>query len=358
MQVTDWTGIGISLVKAFLVFFGVVNAVPVLVWAERRGSAFIQHRLGPNRVNIAGFTLLGLVQPLADVVKFVWKEDYVPSHANRAFYLLAPVLLLIPASMAFAVIPFADDLLVAGREIKMQVADLNVGILYVFALMSLSVYGIVLAGWSSNNKYSLLGGVRSSAQMISYELALGLSVVGILMIYGSVQLDEIVRGQGELLFGLVPKWGFVTQPLAFVLFTAAIFAESNRLPFDLPEAENELVVGYHTEYSAMKFALFFMAEYMAMVTGAMLIVTLFFGGWQIPWVESAELRAAVGPIPAVVLQLASFSAKLLFFLWLFIWVRWTLPRFRYDQLMRLGWKMILPLALANVFVTGVVLYFT
>jgi NADH-quinone oxidoreductase subunit H len=260
--------------------------------------------------------------------------------------------------MTFAVIPFADDLVVAGRQITMQVADLNIGILYVFALASLSVYGIVLAGWASNNKYSLLGGIRSSAQMISYELALGLSVVGILMIYGSVQLDDIVRGQGEHLFGFVPKWGVVTQPVAFVLFLAAIFAESNRLPFDLPEAENELVVGYHTEYSAMKFAIFFMAEYMAMVTGGMLIVTLFFGGWQIPWVESAELKAAVGPIPAALLQLGSFSAKLLFFLWLFIWVRWTLPRFRYDQLMRLGWKMILPLALVNIFVTGLVLYFT
>ena len=355
---TDWTGIGISLLKAFLVFVGVVNAVPILVWAERRGSAFIQHRLGPNRVNIAGITLFGLVQPLADVVKFIWKEDYVPSHANRAFYTLAPVMLLIPAAMTFAVIPFADDLVIAGRAISMQVADLNVGILYIFALTSLAVYGVVLAGWSSNNKYSLLGAIRSSAQMISYELALGLSVVGVLMIYGSVRLDDIVYGQGELLFGILPKWGVVTQPVAFVLFLAAIFAESNRLPFDLPEAENELVVGYHTEYSAMKFAIFFMAEHMAMVTGAMLVVTLFFGGWQIPWVESATLKAAVGEIPAALIQLGAFSAKVLFFLWLFIWVRWTLPRFRYDQLMRLGWKAILPLALANMFVTGVVLYFT
>jgi NADH-quinone oxidoreductase subunit H len=355
--VTDWTAVGISLLKAFLVFLGVVNTVPILVWAERRGSAFIQHRLGPNRVNIAGITLFGLVQPLADVVKFIWKEDYAPSHANRVFYVLAPVLLLVPAAMAFAVIPFADVLTVAGREIKMQVADLNIGILYIFALTSLSVYGIVLAGWSSNNKYSLMGGIRSSAQMISYELALGLSVVGILMIYRSVQLDDIVLAQGQELFGFLPKWGIVTQPLAFVLFLAAVFAESNRLPFDLPEAESELVVGYHTEYSAMKFAIFFMAEYMAMITGSMLIVTLFFGGWQIPWVESAELQAAVGDIPAALLQLGSFSTKVLFFLWLFIWVRWTLPRFRYDQLMRLGWKVILPLALANIAVTGVILYF-
>ena len=353
----DWTGVAISLLKAFLVFFAVLNTVPVLVWAERRGSAFIQNRLGPNRVNIAGVTLFGLVQPLADVIKFLWKEDYVPAHASRTFYMAAPLILLIPAAMTFAVIPFADSLVVGERVIRMQVADLNIGILYVFALASLSVYGITLAGWASNNKYSLLGGIRSGAQMISYELALGLSVLGILVIYGAVALDEIVAGQGDLLFGVLPKWGIVTQPLAFVLFTVAVFAESNRLPFDLPEAENELVVGYHTEYSSMKFALFFMAEYMAMVTGAMLIVTLFFGGWQIPWVSSEALTAAVGPVPAVLIQLASFSAKVLFFLWLFIWVRWTLPRFRYDQLMRIGWKVILPLALANVFVTALILYF-
>ena len=352
----DWTGLAIDLSKALIVFLGVMNTVPILVWAERRGSAFIQHRLGPNRVNIKGFTLFGLVQPLADVVKFLWKEDHTPSYAHRTFYLLAPVVLLIPAGMTFAVIPFGDALVVAGRTIQLQVADLNVGILYVFAIASLSVYGIVLAGWSSNNKWSLLGGIRSSGQMISYELALGLSVVGILMIYGAIQLDEIVLGQGELLWGWLPKWGIVTQPLAFFLFITAIFAESNRLPFDLPEAESELVVGYHTEYSAMRFALFFMAEYMAMVTGAMLIVTLFFGGWQVPWVSSEGLRESVGPILAALLQIGAFSIKVLFFLWLFIWVRWTVPRFRYDQLMRIGWKVILPLALANLFVTGAVLY--
>ncbi len=351
----DWTGLGIGILKALVFWFMILNAVPVLVWAERRGSAFIQHRLGPNRVNIAGVSLFGLVQPLADVVKFMFKEDYVPDHASKRFYLLAPLMLLVPASMTFAVIPFGDVLEVGGRVVKLQAADLNVGILYVFALASLSVYGIVLAGWASNNKYSLLGGIRSSAQMISYELTLGLSVVGILMIYGSVQLDQIVYAQGELLWGWLPKWGVLTQPVAFVLFTVAIFAEANRLPFDLPEAENELVVGYHTEYSAMKFALFFMAEYMAMVVGAMLIVTLFFGGWQIPWISSEGLRAAVGSIPAAGLQIGSFMLKTTFFLWLFIWVRWTLPRFRYDQVMGLGWKAMLPIALANVFVTGLIL---
>lgn len=353
----DWTGVAISIAKAMLVFFGVLSAVPVLGWVERRGSAFMQHRLGPNRVNIFGFTVFGLIQLMADAVKFLFKEDYIPAHANRAFYLLAPMLLLVPASMTFAIVPFGDVLVVGGRAITLQVASLSVGILYFFALSSLAVYGIVLAGWSSNNKYSFLGGLRSSAQMVSYELTLGLSVVGILMIHGAIQLEKIVHGQGDLLFGVIPAWGVVTQPLAFILFVIAIFAEANRLPFDLPEAESELVVGYSTEYGAMKMGLFFMAEYMAMVTGGMLIVTLFLGGWQIPWIGSETLVGAVGPIAAALLQVGSFSIKLVFVLFFFIWVRWTLPRFRYDQLMDLGWKVVLPLALANLFVTGLVLYF-
>ena len=265
--------------------------------------------------------------------------------------------------MTFAVVPFADALRLADRVIPMQVADLNVGILYVFAIASLGVYGIVLAGWASNNKFSFLGSVRSSAQMISYELSMGLSVLGIVMCFGSLQLDDIVRGQGEQLFGVIPLWGILIQPLGFLLFTIAVFAETNRLPFDLAEAETELVVGYHTEYSSMKFATFFMAEYMAMTTGAALIVALFFGGWQIPWVSSDLLNAwtasfagpTLGAWLAVLLQFASFSLKLGFFLWLFVWVRWTVPRFRYDQLMRLGWKVMLPLALANVLVTAAVL---
>jgi NADH-quinone oxidoreductase subunit H len=334
-----------------------------MVWLERRGAAFIQDRPGPNRVNIAGFALAGLVQPLADVVKFIFKEDFIPPSANRAFYVLAPVLTLIPALMTFAVVPFGDVVRIGERIVQLQVADLNVGILYVFAIASLGVYGVVLAGWASNNKYSFLGAVRSSAQMISYELTLGLSVLGVVMAFGTLELDEIVRGQGARLFGVIPLWGVVIQPLAFVLFTIAVFAETNRLPFDLAEAEAELVVGYHTEYGSMKFATFFMAEYIAMTTGAAVIVTLFFGGWQIPFVSSEALNAwtagLVGPTLgswlAALVQFGSFSAKLGFFLWLFIWVRWTLPRFRYDQLMKLGWKVMLPLALANVLVTAVVL---
>lgn len=357
----DTTALAISLAKAGFVAFLLLNTVPVMVWLERRGAAFIQDRIGPNRVNIAGFSIFGLVQPLADVVKFLFKEDFIPPAANRIFYLLAPVLTLIPAMMTFAVVPFGDVLRVGDRVVQLQVADLNVGILYVFAIASLGVYGIVLAGWSSNNKYSFLGSVRSGAQMISYEISMALSVLGIVMCFGTLELDEIVRAQGARLFGILPLWGVVLQPLGFILFTIAVFAETNRLPFDLPEAEPELVVGYHTEYSSMKFATFFMAEYIAMTTGAAVIVTLFFGGWQIPFVSSETLNAwtaaLVGPGAgswvAALIQFGTFSAKLGFFLWLFIWVRWTLPRFRYDQLMRLGWKVMLPLALANVLVTGV-----
>ena len=359
----DGTGLAISLAKAAFVAFLLVQTVPVMVWLERRGAAFIQDRPGPNRVNIAGFALAGLVQPLADVVKFLFKEDYVPPAANRTFYVLAPVLTLVPALMTFAVVPFADVVRVGERVVQLQVADLDVGILYVFAIASLGVYGIVLAGWASNNKYSFLGAVRSSAQMISYELALGMSVLGLVMTFGTLQLDDMVHAQGTRILGVLPAWGIVLQPVGFLLFVIAVFAETNRLPFDLAEAEAELVVGYHTEYGSMKFATFFMAEYIAMTTGAALIVTLFLGGWQIPFVSSETLNGwtagLVGPAwgswLAALVQFGTFSAKMGFFLWLFVWVRWTLPRFRYDQLMGLGWKVMLPIALANVIVTAAVL---
>ncbi|MBA2564846.1 MAG: NADH-quinone oxidoreductase subunit NuoH [Gemmatimonadetes bacterium] len=359
----DGTGLAISLAKAGFVAFLLLNAVPLLVWLERRGAAFIQDRIGPNRTSIAGFALAGLVQPLADVVKFMFKEDFVPPSANRTFYLLAPIITLIPALMTFAVVPFADVVRIGERLVQMQVADLNVGILYVFAIASLGVYGVVLAGWASNNKYSFLGSVRASAQMISYELSMGLSVLGLVMVFGTLQLDDMVRAQGARLFGVLPLWGIVLQPLGFLLFVISVFAETNRLPFDLAESEAELVVGYHTEYSSMKFATFFMAEYIAMTTGAALIVSLFLGGWQVPFVSSETLNGwtadllgpGAGSWLAALIQFGSFSAKLGFFLWLFIWVRWTLPRFRYDQLMRLGWKVMLPLALANLLVTAAVL---
>jgi NADH-quinone oxidoreductase subunit H len=310
----------------------------MMIYAERRVSAFIQGRLGPNRVGPQG-----LLQPIADGIKFLMKEDIIPDGVNKPIYLLAPVIMLIPALMTFAVIPFGSDITLFGRQIPLQVADVNVGILYVLALTSIGVYGIVLAGWSSNSKYSLLGGLRSAAQLISYELAMGLAVVSIILLSGSLKLNDIVADQQGYLF----SWNVFKQPLAFIIFLIAVYAETNRLPFDLSEAEQELVGGYHTEYSSMKFAMFFMAEYANMITAAALTVTLFFGGWDVPLINETSLG-----IWGTVLSVLSFILKMGFFLFLFIWVRWTFPRFRYDQLMKIGWKVMLPIALLNIFVTA------
>ena len=328
----------IILVKVLVVFAGTMLTVLIMIYAERRVSAFIQGRLGPNRVGPQG-----IFQPLADGIKFLMKEDIIPAGVDKPIFILAPAILLIPALMTFAVIPFGSDITLFGRQIPLQVADVNVGILYILALTSIGVYGIVLAGWSSNSKYSLLGGLRSSAQLISYELAMGLAVVSIILLSGSLKLNDIVGDQqGHFL-----SWNVFKQPLAFLIFLVAVYAETNRLPFDLSEAEQELVGGYHTEYSSMKFAMFFMAEYANMITAAALTVTLFFGGWDVPFVNEAALG-----MWGAMLSVTSFILKMGFFLFLFIWVRWTFPRFRYDQLMKLGWKVMLPLALFNIFLTA------
>jgi len=334
----DFLGFIIILVKVLVVFAATLLTVLLMIYSERRVSAFIQGRLGPNRVGPQG-----LLQPIADGIKFLMKEDIIPAGVDKPIFILAPAILLIPALMTFAVIPFGSDIILFGRQIPLQVADVNVGILYVLALTSIGVYGIVLAGWSSNNKYSLLGGLRSSAQLISYELAMGLAVVSIILLSGSLKLNDIVADQQGYYF----SWNIFKQPLAFIIFLVAVYAETNRLPFDLSEAEQELVGGYHTEYSSMKFAMFFMAEYANMVTAAALTVTLFFGGWDFPLVDEASLG-----IWGVVLSVLSFILKMGFFLFLFIWVRWTFPRFRYDQLMKLGWKVLMPLALFNIFITA------
>jgi len=334
----DILGFIIILVKVLVVFAGTMLTVLIMIYAERRVSAFIQGRLGPNRVGPQG-----IFQPLADGIKFLMKEDIIPAGVDKPIFILAPAILLIPALMTFAVIPFGSDITLFGRQIPLQVADVNVGILYILALTSIGVYGIVLAGWSSNSKYSLLGGLRSSAQLISYELAMGLAVVSIILLSGSLKLNDIVGDQqGHFL-----SWNVFKQPLAFLIFLVAVYAETNRLPFDLSEAEQELVGGYHTEYSSMKFAMFFMAEYANMITAAALTVTLFFGGWDVPFVNEAALG-----LWGAMLSVTSFILKMGFFLFLFIWVRWTFPRFRYDQLMRLGWKVMLPLALFNIFLTA------
>ena len=334
----DFISFSIICVKVLIVFAVTMLTVLIMIYAERRVAAFMQGRLGPNRVGPQG-----LLQPIADGIKFLMKEDIIPAGVDKPVYLLAPAMLLIPALMTFAVIPFGAAITLFGRNIPLQVADINVGNLYILALTSIGVYGLVLAGWSSNSKYPLIGGLRSSAQLISYELAMGLAIVSIVLLAGSLRLNDIIANQQGYYF----SWNICKQPLAFLIFLIAIYAETNRLPFDLTEAEQELVGGYHTEYSSMKFAMFFMAEYANMITGAALTVTLFFGGWDVPFINESSMG-----IPGVILSILSFAFKTAFFLFLYIWVRWTFPRFRYDQLMNIGWKVLLPLALINIFITA------
>ncbi|MGE5316128.1 MAG: NADH-quinone oxidoreductase subunit NuoH [Acidobacteriota bacterium] len=337
-----------ALVKIALVMLINLTIVAYLVLVERKVSAFIQMRVGPNRVGP-----WGLLQPVADVAKLFFKEDIVPAAANKFVHTLAPLISLTVAMSTFAVIPFGNTLALNGHEYKLMIGDVNIGILYILAMTSLGVYGITLSGWSSNNKYSLLGGLRASAQMISYELSMGLSVIGVVMIAGSLQLDRVVLKQGEYLWGIIPAWNIVLQPIGFITFLVASFAETNRLPFDLPEAEPELVGGYHTEYSGMKFGLFFLAEYANMITASAVITTLYLGGWQFPFVE----RFGLSPLAVTLLQMGAFAVKVAFMLLFFIVIRWTLPRFRYDQLMNIGWKVMMPLALLNILVTGLFLLF-
>jgi NADH-quinone oxidoreductase subunit H len=296
--------------------------------------------VGPNRVGP-----WGLLQPAADGLKFILKEDFTPAYVRKVYFWLAPAVSMVPALLTLAVIPFGTKI---GNQ-PAVIADLNVGILYTFGIVSLSVYGIVLAGYASNSKYPFLGGIRSSAQMISYEIAMGMSVVPVFMLVGELNLSKVVEYQAS------GAWLIFKQPLAFVIFLIAAFAETNRLPFDMPESESELVGGYHTEYSSMKFALFFLGEYAAMIAVSAMMVVLFLGGWTLPFAGLNETASTLG---IGLLQVGIFIGKLLLFMGLFIWVRWMLPRFRYDQLMDLGWKRFVPLALANIVVTALYLYFT
>ena len=331
--------VAIGLIKVIGVFALVMPMIAYSVVAERRISAFIQDRVGPNRVGP-----LGLLQPLADGLKSFLKEDFTPDYVRKAYFWLAPAITFIPAFMTMAVIPFGSN--IGGQ--KAVIADLNVGILYSFGIVSLGVYGIVLAGYASNSKYPFLGGIRSSAQMISYEIAMGMSVIPIFMIVGDLNLSQVIKYQSEHF------WLIVYCPFSFVIFLISAFAETNRLPFDLPESETELVAGYNTEYSSMKFAMFFMGEYANMIAASAMMVTLFFGGWTIPWF----ITTPASSIGIGILHIAIFLAKMLVFMVIFIWVRWMLPRFRYDQLMDLGWRRFVPLALANIFVYAVVLWAT
>src|SRR2546421_4666776 len=334
-----------SLLKIVGILAVILTMVSYAVYAERRVSAFIQDRLGPNRVGPAG-----LLQPIADMFKLLLKEDYTPRSVNTFYYWLAPCLAVMPAIITIAVVPFGSTLF----GVPMVIADINVGVLFVFAIASLGVYGIVIGGWASNSKYPFLGAVRSSSQMISYELSLGLAVVPIFLLVGNLRLTEVVQYQidhGWMIFPFAGDWknpaGWllaVPMWISFAVFAIAVFAETNRLPFDLPEAETELVGGYHTEYSSMKFALFFLGEYAAMITGSAIIVTLFLGGWHFPGILDGSHCLIFGLI-----NIAVFFAQVAALLFVFIWVRFTLPRFRYDQLMRLGWVFFFEIALVNIF---------
>jgi NADH-quinone oxidoreductase subunit H len=325
-----------TAIKMLAVFTAWMLGVTYMTWAERRVSAWIQDRRGPNRVGRHG-----LLQPWADAVKNLMKEETLPPYVSKAIFFLAPMLSFTPALMAWAVIPFGASWGSPWGRIDMVFADLPIGFLYVLAITSLGVYGIVLAGWSSNNKYALLGGLRSSAQMVSYEISMGLSLIPVLLLSGNVTLNAVVNQQATL-----HVWNALSLGVACFVFITAAFAETNRLPFDLPEAESELITGYHTEYSAMKFSLFFIAEYANMITASAMIATLFFGGWDIPFTQADNVGTV--SFPMVLLSMLIFALKTSFFLFLFIWIRWTLPRFRYDQLMSLGWKVFLPVSLAYI----------
>ncbi|HKJ81372.1 MAG TPA: NADH-quinone oxidoreductase subunit NuoH [Ignavibacteriaceae bacterium] len=322
-----------SLVKILVLVTVMLLTVSYLVYFERRISAWAQNRLGPNRVGWEG-----VLQPFADVFKLLLKEDIVPTAANKPIHALAPILALFVAFTTYAVIPFGPNATIFGYNVPLVVADVNIGILYVLALTSLGVYAITFAGWSSGSKYSLLGGIRSSAQMISYEISMGFSIGGVLLLSSSLRPEAIVAGQAGWM------WNAIVQPIGFITFLVSAFAETNRLPFDLPEAEPELVGGFHTEYSSMKFAGFFLAEYANMIVAAGLIVTLYLGGWQFPYLETFGLSQTW----YVIISVLTFISKEILVLFFFLWVRWSLPRFRYDQLMNLGWKVMFPLSLINI----------
>ncbi len=324
----------VSLLKVLLIYGGMLTLAAGMTLAERKVSAWIQYRIGPDRVGP-----FGTLQPVADGIKFLFKEELVPAGANRFLFRMAPVLAAAPPMLAVAVIPCAGELTIGGVQTRLSIADLDISALYVVAIGGLSIYGVILGGWSSNSKYSLLGGLRASAQMVSYELALILCILSVTLLAGSLNLHVIVDAQA----GPIWNWNVFSQPLAFLLFVVATFAETNRHPFDFAECEPELVGGFHTEYSSMRFALFFLGEYCAMIVMASLTATFFLGGADVPFWRDAPWY----------LGLCAFLAKTSLFLFLFLWVRWTLPRFRFDQLMALGWKVMLPLALANLFLTGV-----
>jgi NADH-quinone oxidoreductase subunit H len=317
----------------------------------------MQDRVGANRADIMGFTALGLFHAIADAIKMFTKEDFVPQGANRFLHTLSPIIAVIPAILTFAVVPFGGQYDLWGTKVNLVISDLDVGLLFVFAIASIATYGYVISGWASNNNWSLLGSMRTASQMISYEVTMGLTIVGVLMVYGTMKLTEIGAAQEDFF-----NWGFFLQPVGFFMFLAASIAENKRIPFDAPEAESELVAGYFTEYSGLKFGMFFMSEFIEMVTIGAIVTILFFGGWHIPFLSSATLLSWLdflgtnwANLVLMLIHVGVFWAKVIFFIWFQMTIRWTLPRFRYDQIMKLGWKILLPLSLANILVTGIVI---
>ncbi len=371
------------VIKALFILAVVVGAfAPIITWVERKQSAVMQDRIGANRADVAGITLLGLLHPLADVIKLLTKEDVVPDGANRVMHLIAPVIAAVPAVVAFAVIPFGGIYVFGNTTLSLVVADPDWGLLYIFAIGSIATYGTIMAGWSSNNNWSMLGGLRASAQMISYEVTMGLSVVGVFMVFQTLKLTDMAVAQDQtfrllgflpLLFGMqlpvwldwirLPAWGLFYQPLGFVMFLTAIMAENKRPPFDMPEGESEIIAGYHLEYSGMRFGLFFMSEFIEVVVIAGLITAIFLGGWAIPYLSQETIIGAITPVfglgfatgLCLLLHVLTFFLKVIVMIWFQMALRWSLPRFRYDQVMDLCWKVMLPLSIVNIFVTGLVL---
>jgi NADH-quinone oxidoreductase subunit H len=371
------------VVKTLFIIMVVVGALaPVITWVERKQSAVMQDRIGANRADVAGITLLGLLHPAADVLKLLSKEDVVPLGANRFMHLISPLIAAVPAIIGFAVIPFGGVYQFGDHTLSLVVADPDWGLLYIFAIGSIATYGTVMAGWSSNNNWSLLGAMRASAQMVSYEVTMGLSVVGVFMVFQTLKITDMALAQDgtfrllgflDVLFGIpvpawldwvrLPAWGIFYQPLAFLMFLAAIMAENKRPPFDTPEGESEIIAGFHLEYSGMRFGLFYMSEFIEVVVIAGLVATLFLGGWAIPYLSTQTIIGGVGSVfgtgfatgLCMLLHFGCFMTKVLAMIWLQMAVRWTLPRFRYDQVMDLCWKILLPLSLANIFVTGFVM---
>ena len=353
------SGILIALVKVVLALTWLMSLALLMTWVERKESAAIQDRIGANRASVFGVRMFGLFQPLADALKMIFKEDFVPPFADRFLHALAPWLSFFCVAITVSAVPFGPDIVVGGRRIALQVADLDAGLIFVLAMLGLGIYGLLIGGWASNNRLSLLGGLRAGAQLISYEIGLALSLVGLILVFPSLRLSEIVRFQGGTVFGVLPRWGIVLQPLGGLVFLIAALAETKRAPFDIPEGESE-IVGFYTEYGGLKWGLFMMTDFLEVIIVSCLLATLYFGGWQVPWLGEEGFRFPWGGTAALpgwavaALRIAAFQLKVVFFCWLQVLIRWTYPRFRSDRLMKFGWTWLLPLAVVNLLVTALV----